>query len=232
MSADNRAGNRNRRRVVRSSGPPTAEAKVMSVTTGAQVFASHSPSGRATTKAVSAAGVTEMVTLEKQSGPQRGSGYSRILELAAVVLVCALVSGAVLSVFVTRSVHQRDELRAAYVQTARQAVINLTNVNPDTVEQDLDRMRSMTSGKLRSDFSSVTGPMANLLREIGATTTGEVVEAALESADDRSGRVFVAAIQTLTNSEEPEPQTRKHRFVVDVSHEDGNFTVSKVEQVP
>lgn len=159
-------------------------------------------------------------------------GLPRVLAMtAAALLVVALVCGATLSVLAMRSAHERDERRAEYVETARQAIVNLTTIRADSAKQDIDRILSLASGEFKTEFDGRVDPFTSIVQQAKVVSSGEIVEAALESDDDRSGRVLVAAKQTLTNAGQAEPQTRYYRFRVTVSRGDSGLTVSNVEFV-
>jgi Mce-associated membrane protein len=169
---------------------------------------------------------------EQKPAPSKSRGLPRLLATAAAaLLVVALVCGATLSVLAMRSAHERDERRAEYVETARQAIVNLTTIRADSAKQDIDRILSLASGEFKTEFDGRVDPFTSIVQQAKVVSSGEIVEAALESDDDRSGRVLVAAKQTLTNAGQAEPQTRYYRFRVTVSRGDSGLTVSNVEFV-
>ncbi|MFI2285274.1 hypothetical protein [Nocardia beijingensis] len=261
MSESNGEGHRTRRRAVRSAGPPVEEnatGGVPAVTAQAPVAAdtgvtdSAPSSVAAEPKAASADQPTAgdaradapKVSVRKadpepdsettQVEPARSErrGLSRILTTAAAaLLVVVLVTGAVVSALVMHRAHERDERRAEYVDTARQAIVNLTTIRADTAKQDIDRILSLASGEFKTEFDGRVDPFTSIVQQAKVVSSGEIVEAALESDDDSSGRVLVAAKQTLTNAGQAEPQTRYYRFRVTVSRGDSGLTVSNVEFV-
>ncbi|WP_157119574.1 hypothetical protein [Nocardia xishanensis] len=159
-------------------------------------------------------------------------GVERIVVLAvAAVLVLALVGGAIASVFVARSAAERDERRTAYVQTARQAILNLTTIRADSAKEDIDRILSMASGQFKTEFDGRVDPFLSIVQQAKVVSNGEIVEAALESDADDSAKVLVAAKQTLTNAGQAEPQTRFYRFRVTVTRTDSGLSASNVEFV-
>ncbi|WP_063049288.1 hypothetical protein [Nocardia arthritidis] len=169
---------------------------------------------------------------EQKPAPSKSRGLPRIVAMAAAaLLIVALVCGATLSVLAMRSAHERDERRAEYVETARQAIVNLTTIRADSAKQDIDRILSLASGEFKTEFDGRVDPFTSIVQQAKVVSSGEIVEAALESDDDRSGRVLVAAKQTLTNAGQAEPQTRYYRFRVTVSRGDSGLTVSNVEFV-
>ncbi|WP_280491037.1 hypothetical protein [Nocardia asiatica] len=169
---------------------------------------------------------------EQKPALGKGRGAPRILATAAAaLLVVALVCGATLSVLAMRSTHERDERRAEYVETARQAIVNLTTIRADSAKQDIDRILSLASGEFKTEFDGRVDPFTSIVQQAKVVSTGEIVEAALESDDESSGRVLIAAKQSLTNAGQTEPQTRYYRFRVTVSRGDAGLTVSDVEFV-
>ncbi|MEV0061460.1 Mce protein [Nocardia sp. NPDC050718] len=160
------------------------------------------------------------------------TGRGRILALAAaVVLVLALVVGAGFAAFAVRSVDADEDLRAEYTQTARQAVINLTTIRADSAKEDIDRILSVASGEFKTEFDGRLDPFMDVVKQAKVVSHGEVVESGIESADDTTAKVLVAAKQTVSNSGSAEPQQRQYRFRVTVTKGDTGMTVSKVEFV-
>ncbi|NEW28028.1 hypothetical protein [Nocardia cyriacigeorgica] len=161
-----------------------------------------------------------------------GRSALRILAVAASAIVAlALVAGAVISVFAVRSADERDALRAEYIQTARQTVLNLTTIRADTAKEDIDRILTMASGEFKDEFNGRVDPFTEVVKQAKVQSTGEVVEAALESSDDDSARVLVAAKQTVTNAGQEGPQLRYYRFRITVTNSDAGMTASDVEFV-
>ncbi|WP_024800804.1 hypothetical protein [Nocardia sp. BMG51109] len=149
---------------------------------------------------------------------------------AVLALVVLLGSGG----FFFYHQHQADavaERRADYVQTAKQAVLNLTHISDDTAPQDIDRVLSVASGELKDEYSQRKDAYAQVVQQAKVKASGEIIEAAIESQDDSTARVLVAAKQTLTNAGTQQPQDRYYRFRVTVIHDDHGTTASQVEFV-
>ncbi|MGQ4616838.1 hypothetical protein [Nocardia sp. R7R-8] len=230
MSESNGEGHRTRRRAVRSAGPPVER----TATGGMQTIVAKA-SAAAPEAGVADDGASSVAAEHQAPAPtgrRPATAKSSILAAAAAaLLVVALVAGAVGSVLATHAAHERDERRAEYVDTARQVIVNLTTIRADTAQQDIDRILALASGEFKTEFDGRVGPFTSIVQQAKVVSSGEIVEAALESDDDRSGRVLVAAKQTLTNAGQAEPQTRYYRFRVTVSRGDSGLTVSDVEFV-
>lgn len=153
---------------------------------------------------------------------------------AAVAAVSALVligSGGFL-VYHQHQVSALQERRAGYVQTAKQVVLNLTDISGDTAPQDIDRVLAVASGDLKVEYTQRKDAYAQVIQQAKVKATGEVIEAAIESEDAHNAVVLVAAKQTLTNAGSPDPQQRYYRFRITVARDDsGQMTGSKVEFV-
>ncbi|MEV6432669.1 hypothetical protein [Nocardia sp. NPDC051463] len=170
------------------------------------------------------------------SGPDAevnaGGGRTRILAAAACALLAvAAVIGAGWSVMAMKSIDDRDARRTEYTQTARQAILNLTTIRADTAKEDIDRILSVASGQFKTEFDGRVDPFLNIVKEAKVVSNGEIVEAAVESDDESSAKILVAAKQTLTNAGQAEPQTRFYRFRVTVTRNGSGLSASNVEFV-
>lgn len=154
---------------------------------------------------------------------------------AAVVAVLSLIllvgSGGFFAYHQHQVSAQADQ-RAEYVQTAKQAILNLTNIKDDTAKQDIDRVLSVASGQLKQEYSERKDAYAQVVQQAKVKASGEIIETAVESQDDHTAKVLVAAKQTLTNAGAKDPQERYYRFRVTVDRDDnGGITASQVEFV-
>lgn len=218
------------------SPAPVGTEKVAMTKTGTEpVGLEKTDTAKATAAAASADDTGKAETEETGEDVTSGSGRSwkrTLATVAATVLVLALVAGAVLSVFAVRSTEDRDARRNAYLQTARQTVLNLTTIRADTAKEDIDRILTMASGEFKTEFDGRVDPFTEIVKQAKVVSHGEVVEAAIERDDEDSATVLVAAKQTLTNAGQEEPQQRFYRFRVTVTKgDDGSLKSSDVEFV-
>ncbi|TCK01289.1 hypothetical protein [Nocardia alba] len=232
---------RPRRRAARSAGPPVEDVRVVDVTVDAGVPAAEKTSTE--DAAVVAAPVTltkpdvvpDEVDEESAELDEEDVKLARLGQLiglaAAAVLVLALVVGATFTALAARSGSQDDDLRAQYTQTARQAVINLTTIRADSAKEDIDRILAVASGEFKNEFDGRVNPFMDVVKQAKVVSTGEVVESGIESVDENSAKVLVAAKQMVSNTGSAEPQARQYRFRITVSKGDSGMTVSKVEFV-
>ncbi|MBJ8345759.1 hypothetical protein JGU72_13865 [Antrihabitans sp. YC2-6] len=151
---------------------------------------------------------------------------------AAAVVLLTVAAGVA---FLSYSNHQTDEREATrqeYIQVARQAVLNLTTIDPETVKEDVDRILADATGEFQAEFDGRIEPFVSIVREAKVATHGEIIAAGLESESDDGGVVLVAAKSMVTNAGSDEPQPRNFRLRVSVTDVDGRLATSKVEFVP
>lgn len=248
---------RPRRRAARSAGPPVEDATVVDRTVGAAMAEEPAAATVELVKSevaaeddeTAAAGLvkdtdTAVARLAKPEAEvdedsaeldEEDAKLARLGQLiglaAAAVLVLALVVGATFAALAARSGSQDEDLRAQYTQTARQAVINLTTIRADSAKEDIDRILAVASGEFKNEFDGRVDPFMDVVKQAKVVSTGEVVESGIESVDENSAKVLVAAKQMVSNTGSAEPQSRQYRFRITVSKGDSGMTVSKVEFV-
>ncbi|MFD9551346.1 hypothetical protein ACFWBG_28505 [Nocardia salmonicida] len=238
---------RPRRRAARSAGPPVEDGQVVDVTVdagaveSAEVVDAEVAAAEEATVVAAPVELTKAAVVDEEADDdsaeldEEDAKLTRLGQIiglaAAAVLVLALVVGATFAALAARSGSQDEDLRAQYTQTARQAVINLTTIRADSAKEDIDRILSVASGEFKNEFDGRVDPFMDVVKQAKVVSTGEVVESGIESVDENSAKVLVAAKQMVSNTGSAEPQSRQYRFRITVSKGDSGMTVSKVEFV-
>ena len=226
------ARKRQRRRAVRPAGPvagaaaPEPETEALSLE---KTPPEAAPPEAVTPEAVISESVTrEDDAAEADPAPRRGV----LLTGAFVLVVLALVATGVYLFVENRSVDADNARAERYVQTARQTVLNLTTISPDTAQEDVDRLLAGASGDFKAEFEGREGPFVEVVQQARVDSVGEIIEAGLESSGDDYGDVLVAARAMVQNSDAAEPEPRDFRLRVRVADDGGVMTASRVEFVP
>jgi len=135
-----------------------------------------------------------------------------LLALAAAAAVFAVI------VLANRLGHVRDEeaRRQEILQTARQQGVNITTLDYQTVDEDLQRVLEQSTGTFRKEFRAGTKDLTDLVVKNKAVSTGEVLEAGIVTADSDSARVLVVADSTVSNGSSAQPQVRHYRMQLDL----------------
>ena len=135
-----------------------------------------------------------------------------LLALAAAAAVFAVI------VLANRLGHVRDEeaRRQEILQTARQQGVNITTLDYQTVDEDLQRVLEQSTGTFRKEFRAGTKDLTDLVVKNKAVSTGEVLEVGIVTADSDSARVLVVADSTVSNGSTAKPQVRHYRMQLDL----------------
>jgi len=127
---------------------------------------------------------------------------------------------------------QRAERATEFATAARQGVVNLMSLNFNNAQDDLQRVIDSTTGSFRQDFEKSKNDFASVMNESKVVATSEVKATAVESVDDNSAVVLVAASSQVANSASLTPTPRAWRLSVTVQQESDGIKMSKVEFVP
>jgi len=128
--------------------------------------------------------------------------------------------------------HQEQTKQALFLQTARQGALNLTTIDWQHADADVQRILEGATGRFHDDFSSRSGPFVELVKKAQSITVGTVTEAGLESHTADNAQALVAVTVKTSNAGTDDPQPRDWRLRVFVQKVGDQAKVSNVEFVP
>lgn len=169
--------------------------------------------------------------VEETPGQGRRRG-SVVLTALFVVVVLALLTAGVYLFMGLRSANADDARSEQFVQTARQTVLNLTTIHPDSAQEDVDRLLAGASGDFKAEFEGREAPFVEVVKQAKVDSNGEIIEAGIESEGDDFAEVLVAARAMVQNSDAQEPQPRDFRLRIRIVDDSDVMTASRVEFVP
>jgi|GEM_PF-3351285 len=168
------------------------------------------------------------------------SGGRRALLVAAVpwvVLAVALLLAVVGGRAWWFAEHDPDLDRAASrdaaLIAARTHVATLTTLDGTDVDAGLEAWQAATTGLLHDQVSEVDDTNRALLADIGSTSTGRVLDAAVLELDGSTASVMVSVEVTVADLSTPtaEPTIKRNRFAADVRLVDGEWLLEDLQQV-
>jgi Mce-associated membrane protein len=127
---------------------------------------------------------------------------------------------------------QEQTRQALFLQTARQGALNLTTIDWQHADADVQRILEGATGQFHDDFSSRSGPFVELVKKAKSITVGTVTEAGLESHTADTAQALVAVTVKTSNAGTDDPQPRDWRLRVFVQKVGDQAKVSNVEFVP
>jgi Mce-associated membrane protein len=148
--------------------------------------------------------------------------------LGLLVIVTALTGWLGL---ITYQSHRAEQERAMFVQVGRQGALNLTTIDWRSVESDVQRIRGSSTGTFLEDFTARQQAFTDVVQKAKATSSGEIIDAGLESESSDSAQVLVTV--RVSNSKEgaSEQPMQAWRMRISVTKVGDGAKVSDVEFV-
>lgn len=180
--------------------------------------------------------VETVEAVEPESRPARWRpglpSLSATAKVAAIVLICAFAVASGIMVWKDHDAAERAQREASFVAGARQGIVNMTSLDFNRAKEDVQRLLDSSTGQFRDDFQQRAKDFASVVEQSKVVTQGTVTAAALESMDEHSASVLVAASSRITNSAGAKDEPRMWRIRVTVTEEGGQYKMSKVDFVP
>ncbi|WP_241032462.1 hypothetical protein [Rhodococcus pseudokoreensis] len=147
----------------------------------------------------------------------------------AVLSVLALAFVAVSGYFgythwqAERAAQQRSEV----LEAASQGVVNLTTMDFERADEDVQMVLDGSAGEFRDDFEARSKDLIAVMQEAQVKSVGEVRQAAIERQDGDSADVLVAVTQKVSNAGGAAEEPRGQRMRVTMQLEDGTYKIVK-----
>ena len=161
--------------------------------------------------------------------PRSPVRLAAIIGLIAVVGLAALVGW--LGIRAHQS-HQIDAQRNLFLQVGRHGAINLTTIDWQHADADIQRILASATGTFYDDFSKRSQPFVDVVKQAKSKSVGTITEAGLESETDNAAQVLVAVSVKTSNAGAAEQQPRAWRMRIFVQKVGTEAKVSNVEFVP
>ncbi|MEE6137529.1 Mce protein [Mycobacterium sp. 050128] len=153
------------------------------------------------------------------------------VRLAAVWGVVAIVSlGALGGWFGFRiyQSHQAHQQREVLIQVARQGALNLTTIDWQHVDADIQRILDSATGTFYDDFSNRSKPFIDVVKKAQSKSVGTIIEAGVESQSANEAQVLVAVSVKTSNVGAAEQDLRHWRMRITVQKLGNDAKVSNV----
>lgn len=149
--------------------------------------------------------------------------------LVAVLVLAGLISWFAIQIYRT---HEHDAQRNVFIQVARQGALNLTTIDYEHAEADIQRILDSATGAFYDDFDKRSQPFIEVLKKAQAKSVGSITEAGIESESDQEADILVSVNVETTNAGSAEQTPRAWRMRISVTQADGQPKVSNVAFVP
>ncbi|MDL9936502.1 hypothetical protein QSJ18_07085 [Gordonia sp. ABSL1-1] len=163
----------------------------------------------------------------------RGGSRRRALvgALAVVVLIACIVASTLFAVGISRQ-KDLDDLRAEYANFASQVIVNLTSMNPATVDDALRTVQNDTSGKVKEQLQDSIQQVVTLVRDSKVETKTSVISQAVTKAEPDEGSVIMVFGWRQSSQDGSVPtEVRTFRWRVDMTRMNGDLKMTNFEWV-
>jgi Mce-associated membrane protein len=180
---------------------------------------------------VAVADIEDYDAARAASGKPRRS-HLRLATLIGLVVVVALAALVGWLGYRTYQSHQAEQQRALFVQVGRQGALNLTTIDFQHADADVQRILDSATGTFHDDFAQRSKPFVDVVKQAQSKSVGTVTEAGLESENGDQGQVLVAVAVKTSNVGAAEQAPRAWRMRISVQKVGVEAKVSNVEFVP
>ncbi|MBB2773550.1 MULTISPECIES: hypothetical protein [Mycolicibacterium] len=126
---------------------------------------------------------------------------------------------------------QDTKERNLFLEVGRQAAQNLTTIDWERADADVQRVLDVATGTFYDDFQKRAEPFLQVVKEAKSKSVGTLGEAGLESVSGDTAEVLVAVTVKSSNAGAPEQPPRAWRMRLTVQRVDDGAKVSQVEFV-
>jgi Mce-associated membrane protein len=169
---------------------------------------------------------------DSQQAPAKpGMAPVRMATIAGLIVVVALAG---LSGWLGFRAYQSDraeEQRDLFLAVGRQGALNLTSIDWQNADADVQRVLDSATGAFYDDFQGRAKPFTEVVKQTKAKSVGTISEAGVESTTENEAKVLVAVNVKSSNAGVAEQEPRAYRMLITVQKVDGEAKVAQVEFV-
>ncbi|MFD5324868.1 hypothetical protein [Streptomyces sp. NPDC127092] len=147
------------------------------------------------------------------------------------VLAAVLTASAVLLGVGLYERQEEDRRHQDILAAARQSALNFTSLDYRHYERDSKNVLDGATGEFKQQFAAQTTQLTKIVADNKSVSEGQILDAGIARADERSARVLVVADSKVTNVAAPQGTSRNYRLQLDLVLEDGRWLTSNVEFV-
>jgi Mce-associated membrane protein len=151
-----------------------------------------------------------------------------ILGLVAVVALAGLCGWLGFRAYES---HKAADERNLFLQVGRQAALNLTTIDFEHADEDVQRVLDSSTGTFYDDFQARAQPFKEVVKQAKSKSVGTIAEAGVESVTEDGAEVLVAVTVKTSNAGAAEQEPRAWRMRITVQKVDDEAKVANVRFV-
>jgi Mce-associated membrane protein len=112
--------------------------------------------------------------------------------------------------------HQAADERNMFLQVGRQAALNLTTIDFEHADEDVQRVLDSSTGTFYDDFNARAQPFKEVVKQAKSKSVGTIAEAGVETETEDGADVLVAVTVRTSNAGAAEQEPRAWRMRITV----------------
>jgi Mce-associated membrane protein len=169
---------------------------------------------------------------EDAAPAERPASHVRLATMVGLAVVVALMATVGWLGFRAYQSHQAQEQRQLFLQVGRQCALNLTTIDWQHADADVQRVLDSATGQFYDQFSKRKQPFIEVLKKAQSKSVGTITEAGLESDSGDKAQVLVAASIKTSNLGADDQPPREWRMRISVEKSGDEVKISNVAFVP
>ncbi len=159
------------------------------------------------------------------------TSHVRLALILGVVGVVALAGLCGWLGFRAYTSHQAADERNMFLQVGRQAALNLTTIDFEHADEDVQRVLDSSTGTFYDDFNARAQPFKEVVKQAKSKSVGTIAEAGVETETEDGADVLVAVTVRTSNAGAAEQEPRAWRMRITVQKVDDGAKVANVRFV-
>jgi Mce-associated membrane protein len=168
---------------------------------------------------------------EDAASVKRSTSHVRLALMVGLVVVIALGGTGGWLGFRAYQSHQAQTQRQLFLQVGRQCALNLTTIDWQHADADVQRLLDSATGKFLEQFSQRKQPFIEVVKKAQSKSVGTVTEAGLESDSGNKAQALVAVSIKTTNLGAEDAPPREWRMRIELEKSGDEVKVSNVSFV-
>jgi Mce-associated membrane protein len=157
---------------------------------------------------------------------------ARVAIIAGLVVLVALAALTGWLGFRAYKSYQADQQRKLFLQVGRQGAVNLTTIDWQRADADVQRILDSATGTFYDDFLHRSQPFIAVVKQTQSHSEGTITEAGLETESGEGAQVLVAVTVKTSTAGGTEQRPRSWRMRISVQKVGDEAKVSDVQFVP
>jgi Mce-associated membrane protein len=163
---------------------------------------------------------------------KRRMSHLRLAAIAGAAIIVALAATVGWLGFRSYQSHQAEAQRQQFLQIGRQCALNLTTIDFQHADGDVQRVLDSATGQFYDQFSKRKQPFIDVLKKAQSKSVGTITEAGVESESGDKAQVLVAVSIKTTNLGVEDQAPRQWRMRITVEKSGSDTKISNVAFVP